>query len=383
MTLSALFTYEHLRFIWWLLLGVLLAGFAIMDGFDFGVIALLHYVARTDEERRITLNTVGPVWESNQTWLILGAGAIFAAWPTLYAVSFSGFFWAMLLVLTFLILRPVAFKYRSKLESPTWRKGWDLIFALCGVVPAVVFGIAVGNALLGIPFYFSSEMEIYNTGSFWALLNPFALLCGLLSLAMMLMHGAVFLCIKTQNLIQKRAHRAVIVGAWSCFILFALGSLWIKYGIQGYSLLAPMLHDAPSNPLYKKVGQQLGGWMNNFTLYPLIWIAPLTCFVSLLLTLLLTKVQRYGTAFISSALALLSIVFTVGFTMFPFLLPSSSHPDMSLTVWDASSSRTTLYIMFWSTLFLLPIVLTYVAWAYRVMRGKVNAEYLKKESSSY
>src|SRR5579863_6045909 len=163
--------YEILRFIWWALLGILLIGFAVMDGFDLGTAALLPFVARTDIERRVALNTVGPFWEGNQVWFILGGGAIFAAWPMLYAASFSGFYLAMFLVLATLILRPGGFKYRSKLESPLWRSFWDWALFAGGVVPAFVFGVAFGNLFLGVPFGFDSDLRLQTGITFFSLLN--------------------------------------------------------------------------------------------------------------------------------------------------------------------------------------------------------------------
>ena len=199
--------YATLRLIWWLLLGILLIGFAVMDGFDLGVATLLPAVARTDEERRIVLNVIGPVWEGNQVWLILGGGAIFAAFPPLYAVSFSGFYIAMFLILVALILRPVGFKFRSKVPDPRWRAAWDWALFVSGLVPALVFGVAMGNVLLGVPFHFDDTLRIFYEGGLFGLLTPFALLCGLVSVAMLVMHGAAMLAMKTSGAIAERARR--------------------------------------------------------------------------------------------------------------------------------------------------------------------------------
>src|SRR5208283_4606085 len=197
--IEALFAYATLRLIWWVLLGVLLIGFAVTDGFDMGVGALLPFVAKKDIERRVTINTVGPVWEGNQVWFILGGGAIFAAWPALYAASFSGFYLAMFLVLAALILRPVGFKYRSKIESPVWRGFWDWALFIGGVVPALVFGVAFGNLFEGVPFGFDADLRFHSTITLISLLNPFALVVGLVSLSMIVLHGAVWLNLKTEG----------------------------------------------------------------------------------------------------------------------------------------------------------------------------------------
>ena len=203
--------FATLKVIWWLLLGVLLIGFAVTDGFDLGVGMLLPFIARNDTDRRVLINTVGPVWEGNQVWLILGGGAIFAAWPTLYAASFSGFYLAMLLVLAALILRPVGFKFRSKMPEPRWRATWDWALFVSGLVPSLVFGVAMGNLLKGVPFSFDPELRAAYGFGLLDLLNPFALLCGLVSVSMLATHGAVYLSVKTDGEIaraRREPHRA-------------------------------------------------------------------------------------------------------------------------------------------------------------------------------
>jgi len=191
--------YETVKLIWWLLVGVLLVGFAIMDGMDMGVGALLPFLGDNDGERRVIINTVGPHWDGNQVWFITAGGAIFAAWPAVYAASFSGFYFAMLLVLFALFLRPVGFDYRSKLESPQWRNTWDRGLMVGGVVPALVFGVAFGNLLQGVPFSYDEFLRPWYSGSFFGLLNPFALLTGVVSLSMIILHGATFLQLRTQK----------------------------------------------------------------------------------------------------------------------------------------------------------------------------------------
>src|SRR5579872_7118043 len=215
-----LLSYEALRVTWWVLLGVLLIGFAAMDGFDMGVGALLPFVARTDLERRVAINTVGPVWEGNQVWLILGGGAIFAAWPALYALSFSGFYLAMFLVLLALILRPVAFKYRSKKPGLAWRTRWDWALFVGGVVPALIFGVAVGNALLGVPFHLTPDLRPIYEGNLFGLLNPAALYCGLVSLSMLIMHGAAWLAFKAEGAVADRAKAIGLRAAIAAAVLF-------------------------------------------------------------------------------------------------------------------------------------------------------------------
>lgn len=368
--------YEILRIIWWVLLGLLLIGFAVMDGFDLGVGALLKWVARSDDERRVVINTIGPVWEGNQIWLVLGGGAIFAAWPMLYAVSFSGFYFAMLLVLLTLIIRPVAFKYRSKLTNTFWRKMWDDGICFGSLICALVFGVAVGNVLQGVPFYFDETMRSIYTGSFWQLLNPFALLCGLLSVAMLIMHGANFLVIKTEGKIQLRARYASQLAAFFSILLFVVAGFFISRDIKGYIVSSEILLDGPSNPFNKTVLQSAGSWLQNYGKYPWFILAPIIGLLGAAFSYVMTSLNWPKLAWFFSALAIAGIISTVGFSMYPFLLPSSSHPEMSLLIWDASSSQLTLFVMLIATIIFLPIILLYTAWVYRVMRGKVTTQYV-------
>lgn len=362
--------YETLRIIWWVLLGVLLIGFAIMDGFDLGVAMWLPVMTKTDMERRILINSIGPTWEGNQVWFILGGGAIFAAWPALYALSFSGFYLAMLVILLALILRPVGFKYRSKLDNRTWRTIWDTCLFIGGFVPALIFGVAVGNVLQGVPFNFDDSLRVFYTGTFLALLNPFALLCGVLSVMMLAMHGAFFLNIKTEGHLQNRSIAAARACALLTVLLFIAGGIWVYYGIDGYSLTSLLAHDGPSNPLHKTVIRESNAWFANYLGFPLLMGVPIAAILSALLAILLTRFA--GIAFIFSSITVGSIIATVGVSMFPFILPSSSNPSQSLLVWDSSSSQLTLYIMLAATVVLMPIILAYTAWVYRVLRGKVT-----------
>jgi cytochrome d ubiquinol oxidase subunit II len=372
MILHDLIDYETLRIIWWLLLGVLLIGFAVTDGFDLGVGTLLPFVARTDTERRIAINSIGPTWEGNQVWLILGGGAIFAAWPPLYAVSFSGFYLAMFAILFALILRPVAFKYRSKRESARWKAGWDWALFIGGFVPSLIFGVAVGNVLQGVPFRFDDDMRIYYEGSFFALLNPYALLCGLLSVSMLTMHGAAWLQVKTDGVVAERARRYGSLAAVAVIVLFALGGLFLWAGIDGYRISSAIDAAGPSNPLLKTVEHSPGAWLVNYGTHPWMMIAPVLGFVGAAAALLAMLARREVTVLLFSKLAILGIISTVGLSMFPFLLPSSLDPRSSLTVWDASSSHLTLFIMLVVTGIFLPIILFYTAWVYRVLWGKVD-----------
>lgn len=364
--------YETLRLIWWALLGILLIGFAVMDGFDLGTAALLPFIGRTDAERRVAINTVGPVWEGNQVWFILGGGAIFAAWPTLYAASFSGFYLAMFLVLATLILRPAGFKFRSKLENPLWRSFWDWALFAGGVVPALVFGVAFGNLFQGVPFGFDDDLRFHSQITLFSLLNPFALLVGLVSLAMIVLHGAAWLNLKTEGTVQARA-RAVMPWAAGLFLLlFAAAGLWLSH-IGGLRIVGVMAHDGPSNPLLKTVVAAPGAWMKGITM-PAVAVAVIGAALAVLLR------RRPLLAFLGSALVPVGTIATAGLALFPFLLPSSSEPAASLTVWDASSSKLTLAIMLGAVALFLPIILAYTGFVYRVLRGPVRAQDLDSHS---
>jgi cytochrome d ubiquinol oxidase subunit II len=372
-----MFDYEIMRLIWWALLGILLIGFAVMDGFDLGVATLLPFVARTDIERRIVINTIGPVWEGNQVWLILGGGAIFAAWPILYATAFSGFYLAMFIVLAALIVRPVAIKFRSKIENARWRAIWDTAIAVSGLVPALIFGVAFGNVILGVPFKFDDTMRMTYEGNLFGLLNPFALLSGLISVAMLTLHGASYLALKASGAIVDRAVRVGRVMAPLAIVLFILAGVWIAFGVHGYVVTSNLPHDGPSNPLLKMVTRQTGAWLTNYETFPLILAAPVVAVAALAITPFLLAARRAGAAFIASGVGVAAIIATAGLSIFPFMLPSSLEPSASLTVWDASSSHLTLKIMLFVTAVFLPLILLYTAWVYRVLRGPVTAAYVE------
>jgi len=374
--------YEILRLVWWLLIGVLLIGFAITDGFDMGTGALLPFLGKNDEERRVIINTVGPHWEGNQVWFITAGGAIFAAWPAVYAAVFSGFYIAMLLVLFALFFRPVGFDYRSKIEDPRWRSAWDWGLFAGGAVPALIFGVAFGNLLLGVPFELDEYLRPTYTGSFWGLLNPFALLCGVVSLSMLVMHGAVWLQLRCETSIAERARAAAQGAALVVIVAFALGGVAIANWVDAYSIVSMPGVGASSNPLAKEVLHGDVNWLANYGTYPWMLAAPAAGFAGALLTVLLTRARRPGWAFLSSSLAMAGIILTAGFSMFPFVLPSSTQPGSSLTLWDASSSQMTLTVMFWAVVVFLPLVLLYTAWTYRAMWGRVSVEQIRENTHS-
>lgn len=369
--------YSTLKVIWWLLIGVLLVGFAIMDGHDMGVGTLLPFVGKSDMERRVIINTVGPHWDGNQVWFITGGGAIFAAWPLVYATAFSGFYWAMLAVLWALFFRPVGFDYRSKIHNATWRSTWDWGLFIGGAVPPLIFGVAFGNLLQGVPFQFDAYMVSTYSGSFWQLLNPFALLAGVVSSAMITMHGGAYLAHRTEGVVQARSVKAAVGAALVMVLAFVAAGVWLQ-SIDGYRISSPIDQATLSDPMAKSVVREAGAWMANYGRQPALWLLPVLGVAGAVLAAGLLLARRTLTAFVASALALLGVIGTAGASMFPFIMPSSSMPAASLTVWDSVSSHLTLGLMFWATLILMPLIVLYTSWAYRVMRGKVTAAYVQE-----
>ncbi len=378
-----LLDYETLRIIWWLLLGILLIGLAIMDGFDFGVASLLPFVARNDIERRIVINTVGPVWEGNQVWLILGGGAIFAAWPSIYAVTFSGFYLAMLVILAAIILRPVGFKFRSKLENQHWRKFWDICIFIGGFIPGLLFGVVVGNVIIGVPFSFDDTLRMSYTGTFWQLLNPFSILCGAISIIMFMQHGAIYLALKTEESIHFRCKKFISFSFifLTCFLILA--GYIVTTRINGYEIISSISPNGPSNPLLKQVQVHLGLWKYNYAEHSWMWIAPVMAFGGLVLTYMFSRFNSFGFSFITSSISIFGIVSIPGLMMFPFILPSSTFPNHSLTVYDASSSRLTLFIMLIASLIFIPIILAYTSWVYHVLRGKITSKTISDKQGGF
>ena len=374
--------YETLRVIWWLLLGVLLIGFAVTDGFDLGVAALLRVLTHDDDERRALLETVEPVWEGNQVWLILGGGAVFAAWPLLYAASFSGFYFAILLVLLAFIVRPVGFGFRNKINDPRWRDGWDWVLTVSGLIPPLIFGVAFGNLFLGVPFRYDETLRMTYEGGLIGLLRPFPLLVGVVSLTMLLMQGAAWASFKADEIIAVRATRLLSWLAPAFAVTYILAGVWLAFGIPGLSIGGTAVFNGPSNPLVKEVTSN-SGWLADGALGAWACAVAVIAIIAAVSVPLLARRTRHGAAFIASSVAIAGTILSAGFALFPFLMPSSLDPRSSLTIWDASSSRTTLGLMLIATLIFLPIVLAYTAWVYSVLRGRVSLAHVKQSHGMY
>jgi cytochrome d ubiquinol oxidase subunit II len=374
--------YASLQFIWWLLLGVLLIGLAVMVGMDMGVGTILRYVGRSDVERRVALNIIGPHWEGNQVWFILGGGAVFAAFPLLYATAFSGFYVVMLLLLWSMIMRPLGFEYRSKLPSASWRNLWDWVLLVSGLLPMVVFGAAFGNLFHGVPFHFEWNITSVYTGSFLALFNPFAILCGLLSLALSVFMGAVTVMNGAEGAIYERGRTLARLAAVLSIVLFALGGFWVS-GMSGFALTSGPGAGVPQTPLQQHVTMTAGAWLANFHAHPALWLVPVVGFIGMAAGFLAASARRSHLAWWIGTLGWTGVIGTAGVALFPFMLPSSSEPAQSLTIWNASSGAVTLGWMVGFAAVFVPLIVWYTSWAFYVMRGKVSAEQVAADEHAY
>ncbi|MCL1051216.1 cytochrome d ubiquinol oxidase subunit II [Shewanella abyssi] len=377
-----MFDYEMLRFIWWALVGVLLIGFAVTDGFDMGVGALLPIIGKDDTERRIMINSIAPHWDGNQVWLITGAGALFAAWPTVYAVSFSGFYVAMMLVLFALFLRPVGFDYRSKIEDPRWRKSWDWALFVGGFVPPLIIGVAFGNLLQGVPFNFDEYLRATYYGGFFGLLNPFGILAGLVCVSMFMLQGSTWLQMKTEGELRVRATKMSQLLSVLLFVFFGAAGVWLANGIDGYVVTSIIDTYGVSDPTLKTVAVEAGAWLVNYDKYPLTMLFPVLGLLMPILVLLSSRMNRSGFAFFFSSIGIAAVILTCGAAMFPFVMPSSLEPNVSLTMWDATASEVSLTVMTWAAIIFVPIVLSYTIWTYLKMFGRLSRDFIEKNKTS-
>lgn len=371
--------YETLKVIWWGLVLFLLVGFVVMDGFDLGVGMLLPVVGKTDDERRVLLNSVGPVWEGNQVWLIAGAGTLFAAWPLVYAAAFSALYVPSMFLLFGLFLRPVGFDYRSKLPDPVWRRWWDRALVVGGLLPTLVFGATLGLVLQGLPFRFDAALRIHY-GAF-AFHWPLLLTAMGTALALLLLHGASFLQCKTQGAIAARSARLALWLGPLASALFALGGVWLGE-MAGYRITAIGDLNGALTPLMKEVVAVPAGWLGNFVAHPVLWAVPVLGLLLPLVCALASRLGKSGLALVASGGACAAMMLTVAIAVFPFVLPSSLDPASSLTLWDSTSSERTLLIMLGIVGVLMPVNIGYTLWVYRVVRGRVSAEQVRQHGHS-
>jgi len=332
---------QTLQIIWFVLVAVLFTGFFILEGFDFGVGILLPFMGKDDLDRRAVINTIGPFWDGNEVWLITAGGAIFAAFPHWYATLFSGFYLALLLMVVALIFRGVAFEYRSKSDSPAWRSFWDWSIFLGSAIPALLWGVAMANFIRGVPI----DETMNYTGGFFNLLNPYALACGLASLMIFTLHGAVFLTLKTTDDLHERA-------------MGLAKKLWVPATVLS---LVFAVYTFVETDLFARLGVNPGA-------------IPIFSVLALLSVIVLLNKGASGWAFVMTAVSIAFSTITIFMGLFPRVLVSSTNPDWSLTIYNASSSEYTLGIMTTVAAIFVPIVLLYQGWSYWVFRQRVTKD---------
>lgn len=376
-----MFEPDTLRLIWWLLIVVLIAGFVVTDGFDLGALILLPWVGRTDEQRRVVLNAVGPTWEGNQTWLITAVGATFAAWPLVYAVSFSGMYGAMMLALFALFARPVGFDYRSKLVDRRWRAAWDWALFAGGLVPTLVLGLLLGNLFIGLPFRLDNEFRATYSGGFIDLFHPFAVLVALAAVALCTMHGGAYVQARVEAAFARAISRWTLVATLMFAVLLGVCVFWLATTLPGWRFESPSPLQAPSVGSTRLAQLVAGGWATNFARQPHLLALPLLAALGTVMTALLSYGARWTGAFFASALAVLATIGAAGVSLFPVMLASSIDPASSLTVWNASSSPKTLQIMLFVAALLVPLIVLYTGWVYRVLRGPITEQQIRSQGS--
>lgn len=377
--------YTFLQLVWWVLIGFVLIIYATTAGYDAGVTMIMPFMRR-EIDRRVLLNTSAPVWDGNLSWIVFAGGGLFVVWPVVYSTAFSGCYAAMLCILWSLFFRATGFDYRGKIQKHAWRRFWDLGLLISGGLPVFIFGVLLGNCLLGLPFHFDEKtFRSFYTGSFWELFNGFGLLAGLISLLMVLMHGAAYIQRRTESHLREMAHKLFYVFAITILIAFTAAGLWVAFGIKGYVLIS-----SASNPtLYPTdnvVTQSLGAWIDSYAVYPWKFYPPIIAYVSLLVGLWANAMRYCVLCFWASAVSIGGIIATAGATLFPFLMPSSTYLNQGLTVWNSTSSQYALNTMLYVGVFLLLVILCYKIFAFHTLWSKqktITAADIEENDHSY
>lgn len=374
-----LFEFTTYQVIWWALVGAVLILYGWTSGFDLGIGSLLPFIAKNNEQRRVLINVIGPTWDGNQVWLIFGGGAIFAVWPAVYSTVFSGFYVALLLVLWTLFLRPVGFEYRAKINNAKWQSTWDWALFIGSAVPAIVIGVAFGNLMRGIPIHFDADYRSFYDGTFWQLLNPFSLLCGFVSFSMLVTHGANLLTLRTDDVIKQRCATASRYFSVIFIICFAAAGIWIASGYMGYSL--DFLPKHPQADLFKTIVHKVpAGLLANYGKHHWMLIAPVLGFIGALLSFFASFAKKAVTSFIGSMIMITGTILTFGFSMFPFVAPSITHPNQSLTLWNASTGYYSLAALLWVAIIMLPTIGFYTLWVYAKMWGIISTKTIQQHN---
>ncbi len=332
-----------LTLVWFALLAVLWTGYLVLEGFDFGVAMLMPFAGRNNKERRVALNTIGPVWDGNEVWLLTAGGATFAAFPEWYATMFSGFYIPLFLILLALIVRAVAIEYRGKINSEVWRSRWDMGIIISAWIPSILWGVAFANLVRGV----NLDADHQYSGNFWDLLNPFALLGGVVTLLLFLSHGSIFLALKTDGIVRERAEK--LAKQFGLYAIVAAGT-WAVWGQLAYS-------------------------RNTWT-----WGAVGVAALSLIATWYLSSTKRFGLAFIANAVAIAAAVVFIFGALYPNVMPAINDPANSLTLDNASSTNYTLTVMTWVAVIFTPIVLAYQAWSYWVFRKRLHVDHIPEHN---
>lgn len=377
--------YTVLQVLWWMILGSILVVYAATAGFDVGVTTLMPFF-KNEEERRVILNTSAPTWDGNLTWIVFAGGGIFVVWPVVYSTAFSGLYAGMLLILFPLFLRAPGYEYRNKLPSMKWKRFWDFGLFISGILPVFVFGVATGNCFVGFPFHFDPiSLRMFYTGNLFDLFNPLGILAGLVSVAMVLFHGSTFLQRRTEGNICDKARIVTFSSGVVLLILFSVAGLLIVLYAPGYQLI-----DSPINPtshlLENVVVRAPGSWFASFMYYPWKGFGPVFAYIGILVSMVATYFKSRNLAFWSSAVAIAGIVATSGFTLFPFIMPSSTNPNESLTIWNATSSQYALNMMLYVGTVLLAIIAAYKIFAYHSIWGRkgiLTVEDLRKDEHTF
>lgn len=338
-----MFSFLDLNLVWFFLLGVLLIGYAILDGFDFGV-GILHLFTKGDEERRISLNSIGPVWDGNEVWLVTAGGALFAAFPHAYATAFSALYIPLMILLCMLIFRAASLEFRSKEPMRWWRRTWDVAFSVSSIVASILFGVAVGNLAIGLPI--GADMEF--SGTLFDLLKPYALLVGFFNLSLFAMHGSVYLYLKTEGALQEKV-KGWVVHTTGLFVVF--------YIVTTIATLVTV-----------------PGMVKNFTIYPITWLLVPINILAIANIPRSLYFNKPGIAFISSCITIATLILLFGVGVFPNMIISSLGPELNLTIYSAASSQKTLWIMLIIAIIGMPCVVSYTTIIYWVFRGKVKLD---------
>ena len=375
--------YDILRVIWFILLVVLFVGFIVTDGFDMGVGIVLLYLGKTDLERRVLINTISPHWEGNQVWLVTSIGAMFAAFPLLYGTIFNGLYVIFLLVFIALFLRPMAFDYRSKLTSKKWKCYWDRALFVGSIVPIFFIGLILGNVFHGLSFSFNEMMQVQYDDNLWQYIKLNGILFGFFAIGVVVMHGCCWLQLKTVDNLYEQSRYIVMRVAVVNAILFMVIGCYLYFCVEGFTI-EQFSRAHYFDPLHKLIVQNTdkGAWFVNYLQNPLLFLVPCFALLCLFFVIFCSYQHWHAMAFLSSALFILCACATAAISLFPFLLPSVSHPSYSLLVWDSTSSQLNLQILLVVVFLFLPIVLAYTIWSYIKMSGRLDITFIEKNSKS-